>query len=334
MALRTKLPLVTLVSAMSLWTTAAQLVAAERRAAANDSVQTAAFNGSVSPPQRQSVRFGRRTPYVGDQTDQSIALEMRLTLNMRRGNELVGKNQTAIRTKQGRIITTTAVDAGITRAASVAYPESTKQIIGAPDAAAPATPNASNEIVESPPVAQPVQGKTYHCQREPGDRGKLIVTDATGNPPPEHEREIVAQQMDMVGRPNPFAQFLAGRNVAVGDRLEVPKELAQEVFNLSDKLGEVSRFTLTLQNVQSEHGVNCAVFLANVEATSSDASQMRLEVEGPLAVEIDTCRATRAGLIGPIGMSEMRGSYSTAYQVIGTGRLQMSVTSSYREAGR
>ena len=150
--------------------------------------------------------------------------------------------------------------------------------------------------------------------------------------PPTEERDIVAQQMDMVGRPNPFAQFLAGRTIAVGEKLELPKDLAAQIFNLGDKFGEVTRFTLTLQKIQPEGGANCAVFLASVEAVSSDASQMRLQVEGPLVVQVDSCRAVRIGLVGPIGMSETRGSYSTAYQVIGTGRLQMNIASTYREA--
>ena len=79
---------------------------------------------------------------------------------------------------------------------------------------------------------------------------------------------------------------------------------------------------------------NCAVFFANVEAISTDASQMRLQVEGPLVVQVDTCRTARISLIGPIGMSETRGSYSTAYQVIGTGRLQVNMASAYRESRR
>ncbi len=180
----------------------------------------------------------------------------------------------------------------------------------------------------------PVQGKTYQCLRESGETGKLIVTDEAGNRPPADEYDFVAQQMEMVGRDNPLAKFLIGRQVAVGDKLELPKELAHQIFNLGDKFGQVTHFTITLQKVQPENGVNCAVFLASVEAASSDATQMRLQVEGPLVVQVDTCRAERISLDGPIGMSETRGSYSTAYQVIGTGRLQMSIASTFREARR
>jgi hypothetical protein len=245
---------------------------------------------------------------------------------------MLGKNQSTVVTSQRRIMTAVAVEAGITTAMKVAYPEATKQIIGAQEPGVAVAPDGTDANIESPRAPQPVQGKAYLCQREPGENGKLIVTDEAGNEPPADEREIVAQQMDMVGRQNPLAQYLAGREAAVGETLELPKEIAGQIFNLGDKFGEVTRFTLTLQKVQSENGATCAVFLANVEAASSDASQMRLQIEGPLVVQVETCRAAKISLIGPIGMSETRGTYSTAYQVIGTGRLQMNVASTFRQA--
>jgi hypothetical protein len=257
---------------------------------------------------------------------------MKLTLNMRRGNELLGKNQSTVVTNQRRIMTTTAVDGGITSAMKVQYPEATKQIIGAQNPEVAVAPDGTNANIESARAPQPVEGKTYLCQREPGDSGKLIVTDEAGNAPPPEEREMVAQQMEMVGRPNPLAEFLAGREIAVGETLELPKEVASQIFNLGDKFGEVTHFTLTLQKVQREKSANCAIFLANVEAASSDASQMRLQVEGPLVVQLENCRATKISLTGPLGMSETRGTYSTAYQVIGTGRLRMNIASTFRPA--
>ena len=61
--------------------------------------------------------------------------------------------------------------------------------------------------------------------------------------------------MQMVGRPNPLAQFLAGRTIAVGEKIELPSAVASQIFNLGDKFGKVSRFTLTLKKVQTEGGV-------------------------------------------------------------------------------
>jgi hypothetical protein len=61
---------------------------------------------------------------------------------------------------------------------------------------------------------------------------------------------------------------------------------------------------------------------------------MRLQVEGPLVVQIDTCRAVRTELSGPIALSETRGTYSTISHLFGTGRMNMRITSTYGAAQR
>jgi hypothetical protein len=287
-------------------------------------VQQAAFTRSGAGG-AQRIQFARQAAQVGDAVEQTIALDMRLTMTMRQGNDIVGKNQNNVRTNQRRTIIATAIEEGRTTAIKVSYGVATNQIVSG-DVGAKAN--------EPPAHPQPVQGKTYLCRREPGENGKLIVTDAKGERPPTEEYEIVSQQMQMVGRPNPLAQFLAGRVIAVGEKLQLPNEVAAQVFNMGDRLGKVTKFTLTLQKVQAESGVQCAVFLASVEAASHDSTQMRLEIEGPLVVEANTCRARQVSLIGPIGMSESRGTYSAPYQMIGTGRLNISIASAYHDAGR
>ena len=304
-------------------------VAVEPQAVRQAAVQQATFSQTATAEgSPQAIQFGGRPTRVGDQTEQTISLDVRLMLTMRRASELLGKHQSTVRTNQRRIVTTTAVEGGRAMAVTVSYAEATKQVAEVqPASPAPQQPGVSD--VARP---QPVQGKTYLCHREPGEDGKLIVTDESGNPPPAEEYEIVSQQMEMVGRPNPLAKFLSGRTIAVGEKLEVPKEVAAQIFHLGDKFGEVTQFTLTLQRTEGDGEAMRAVFLAAVEAASSDSSQMRLQVEGPLVVDVDSCRAASIGLVGPIGMSETRGSYSTAYQVIGTGRLQLNIASVYRES--
>ena len=79
----------------------------------------------------QTIHFGRQAARVGDRIEQNMSLEMRMKLTMRRENELVGNNQTTVRTKQHRIVVATAVESGMTMAARVQYPEATKQVIAA-----------------------------------------------------------------------------------------------------------------------------------------------------------------------------------------------------------
>ncbi len=295
-------------------------------------VQPASFNRAESAGAPQTVQFGRQGPRVGDQVEQLIALEMRMTTALRQGDQLVEKNETTMRNTQRRAVTTSEVLDGRTQTVLVRYPEATKQMIIGADASQLTADGKSPDA--SSPVAQPVKGKAYRCRREPGDDGKLTVADADGLIPPLEEYMIVAQGMEMVGRPNPLAEFLAGRKVAVGQTLALPKDVADRLFGIGERFGDVSRFDLTLQEVRAENGRACATFRASVDAASNKSSQMRMQVEGPLVIDIDSCRAVRTKLSGPIAMTESRGTYSTAYQLISTGHLTIAIDASYRDADR
>jgi hypothetical protein len=279
----------------------------------------------------QSVRFGQCRAQVGDEVEQTVSLEMRLAASVRQSNRLVAKEQTVMRGEQRRVVTTTDVAAGRPNAVTVRYLKASNQIAqsGGARQEVRATVQAN-----SPALPQPVEGKTYHCRRDGGEMGKLLITDSDGNIPPSAEYEIVAENMEAVGRANPLADFLADRCVAVGETLELPHAAADRLFNLGERFGSVKRFELTLRKTLISDGMRCAMFAASIEAASSGSSQMRLQVEGPLIVQIDTCRAVRAELSGPIALSESRGTYSTAHQLIGTGNLAMRVASDYTRAIR
>jgi hypothetical protein len=288
-------------------------------------IEQTAYTRSESKASAQSVTFARQLAQIGDEVEQNLSLDLKMTMTMRQGNEVAGTSVTTVRTNQRRVLTTTEVNDGRTIAVRVNYPISTKQ-----EAVLDVNETTTHPLI----LPQPVQGRTYLCRRGTEENAELVVTDAHGNVPPTEEYEIVVQQMQMVGRQNPLAQFLAGRTIAVGEQVDLPSGVASQLFNLGDKFGKVSKFTLTLERTQAESSATYAVFKSNVEATANGATQMRLEVEGPLVVDVATCRAQKMALIGPIGMSETRGTYSKTYQLIGTGKLNMSIASSYRDAKR
>jgi hypothetical protein len=315
-----------LITSTSLLTFAAVSIAAEPLPTAGSStVKRASFDRSVSREDLDRVKFAKQAARVGDEVEQTLALEMRLATMLRQGNQIGEKSRTVARNEQRRVVTTTHVEADRALAVRVRYVAAAKLLSASEGAQGSA---------ETSTTVQPVAGKTYLCQREPGKDGKLAITDEVGTIPPTDEYEILAQHMEMVGRPNPLAEFLAGKSIAVGETLELPREVAGKIFNLGNQLGDVTRFTLTLDKLEAHQQSTQATFIARVEATSNNASQMRLEMHGLLVVETDTCRALKVDLSGPIAMSETRGSYSTSYQVIGTGQLKMSVVSSYRDAKR
>jgi len=271
-----------------------------------------------------AVRFARQSPEVGDQVEQAISVELRMTTTERRGMEVTGQSRSVMRNAQRRVITTSDVADGQTTGVKLRYVTATRQMGRSQDGSEP-------DAEQAPTERQPVDGKVYECRRA-GDA--LIVTDARGGIPPLGEYEIVARHMEMLGHANPLADFLVGRTVYVGQRVSLPSEVAERLLGMGDRLGKVTRFDLTLTGTATERGAACAVFQADVEAVSNDSSQMRLDVSGPLVVETDSCRAVRVELTGPIGMSETRGSYSNKYYLIGTGNMAVSLQSAYHDVRR
>lgn len=293
-------------------------------------IHKTSFERNTTPPTARSVTFGQYAHRVGDQVEQTVSLGMRMTTRLRQGSQLVAKNESTMRGHQRRLIVTTDVDSGRATAVRVHFLQAAKQFTHAAGSAPPAATGSGSKPSSFAP--QPVEGKTYICRREGGEEGQLTITDADGNIPPLSEYDIVAQNMEMVGRHNPLGQFLTSRSVAVGETLILPQEAADRLFNLGERFGEVRRFELTLRGVALEEGTECAVFAARIEAASNDSSQMRLQVDGPLLVQTSTCRAVRAELAGPLALSESRGSFSTAQQLIGTGQLTVRMAVVYGAA--
>ena len=236
---------------------------------------------------------------------------------------MVEQAKTALRRQQRRIVTTTHVADGMPVAVLVRYAEAAKQIAAGSD-------RGQLRRVED--------GVRSRCKARrivaAATASALLITDEAGEIPPLDEYEIVALNMESLGRPNPLADFLAGRTLTVGQKLALPHEVAEKLMGLGGELGKVTRFDLTLTEITPIDGATCAVFHASIEAASNDSSQMRLAVEGPLAIEVDTCRAVQASFTGPIGMSETRGSLSATYQMAGTGKMTVTIASKYNDVAR
>lgn len=285
-------------------------------------VEPASYDRAAPAAAGQRVGFGRREPQVGDQLEQNLLVTLRLDTMVRQNSQVLEQAKTVLRRQQRRVVTTTHVNQGRAVAVLVRYVEATKEI---------ASGDADGKLGETTLAAQPVQGKAYRVRR---DGEALRITDDAGAVPPLDEYEIVALNMESLGRPNPLADFLAGQTLTVGQRIALPNEVAEKLMGLGGEMGQVTRFELTLLNVAKINGRDCAVFQATIEAASIDSSQMRLAVEGSLAIEIDTCRAIDADFSGPIGMSETRGSLTETYQMTGTGKMAVRISSKYSDFER
>jgi hypothetical protein len=257
---------------------------------------------------RTTVTFGRRAPQVGDQVEQNVEVELALRTLTRQGTKVLERGEQRLTRTQRRVITADRIESGRTQAAHVKFL------------------TAQRQIDDEPKTNEPVVGKTYHCQRD-GER--LVVNTADGKLPPLDEFQLVTPCMEMLGRVNPLTDFLAERSIAVGEKVTLPEEIAGELLGADDEFGKAERFEMTLVKCEKVDGRECAVFQAEIEASGSGTSQMRLLVTGPLVIEVPTCRAVSADFKGPIGMSEVQGTFGARYQVDATGTLRVAVSSKY-----
>ena len=93
----------------------------------------------------------------------------------------------------------------------------------------------------------------------------------------------------------------------------------------------MQRFDLTLREIKTVNSRRCAVFQILLEATDHKMGQMRMQLEGPMAVEIASCRSVAAELTGPIGVAKAVVGPGTTYHMTGAGRLKVTIDSSYED---
>lgn len=277
------------------------------------SIATLALLAWAATAAAQTLTFDNRAPAVGDAVQQSVRVEMRLESTARQGAEVIESTTSAIDREQTRRVTATEVAGERVVGAEVRFFNATATHDGAAE-------------------QQPIAGKAYRCHRESDER--LTITTPDGQLPPMNEYELVARAMESLGTASPLAEFLAGRTVRVGERLELPAELAQRALGFDSRMGEVDRFVLKLTEVESVESRRVGRFDAEIEAHGATSQQMRLIVAGAFHVEEATCRVVSADLSGPIAMSGARGGKVGAYTLDGRGKMRLAIKAQYRDARR
>lgn len=267
---------------------------------------------TASPLTAQSITFGQPAPRVGDRLDQSVTVRMQLSSTLRQAAEVIEQQESDVTRTQVRRVTATALDGARVTAAEVTF-------------------GVSKAARDGAEVTDPIAGKSYRCWRE-GDQ--LRITTADGDLPDLEEFELVARAMNSLGTPSALAGFLAGKTVAVGEKLELPREAAQLALGFDPALGDVAGFRLHLREVRTTGPTPVGVFDAEVEATGSGSQQMRLIIEGTVAINGPQCRIVEANMTGPIAMSGLQGPASQGYQLDAKGKMTLAIASRYADARR
>lgn len=174
------------------------------------------------------------------------------------------------------------------------------------------------------PVDEPVAGKTYTVSRN-GD--ELLVSSTDGSTPGKDEADYLARVMDGVGRPNALGRFLHGRELTRGTWIDVPADVAREIFGFRDAVGEVASLKLALHETHSTPRGRYAVLNAQMTARSPEEPHMAMRIEGQMQLDIETCRLVGFVWEGPVTLSEKRGQGATAMLLSGAGSLAVEMQS-------
>jgi hypothetical protein len=154
-------------------------------------------------------------------------------------------------------------------------------------------------------LRDPVAGKSYLATR----RGQnLVITDLDGRAVPEDERAIVASSLESFGRANPLATFMNGRQIAVGQTIQVPGTVAQTIFSAWRDMVEIDNFELTLTGLDTVDGHRCGVFAATVRGSAPGQPAQPTLLRGKILMELNSCRLPSLEFSGPIHLSQTQAS--------------------------
>ncbi len=239
---------------------------------------------------------------VGQQIWQHVTVVANTVTTYEQASQTISQRHRNVTSEQIRRLLVLEADVTATRRARVTYEKAKHTIL---------------ERGHQPEFrTQPVSDKTYVVSRPNQD---LSVTYEDGSSPPAEEIEIVETNLQGFGRPNPLAQFLDSRTLQVGETVELPRDLANELVGWNSEYGIVQRVTLRLAKVTDFAGAKCAVFDARIQGTPTSDQREPTSMEGQMTVEVATCRALSTNMTARLDIAEERGPAGHRFNVSNRG---------------
>jgi hypothetical protein len=280
----------------------------------------------------ESCRFRYRPPQVGEDAQQTVESNLQLTVSMQMSGQVIDSFDQKVDRKHSRHLTVLRSNEDRILLAKVTYQ------------ATQLTTTTKGE--PAPVVEHPIVGKTYLVARPEKD-GELSITYEDGTTPPEQELAVVRANVDGIGRPNKLGQYFHGRTVKIGQVLQLPNELANEVMGLRDAVGKVTRFEMRLvgtrqikrggqddSSTTAKPPIECAVIEIAIDAGQPEKEGMKLQVRGEVVMEINTCRTHAAKFGGPVAVTELRGPPGHQFTVAGHGKMNVAIRSDHADVRR
>ncbi|HYO26202.1 MAG TPA: hypothetical protein VEQ85_14775 [Lacipirellulaceae bacterium] len=296
-------------------------------------VQPASAEAPLSATPGPRVKFQQRETAAGDRVVQRLGMHLSVETKIVQSGQIAHQSTSDIRSQQQRTIDVLEVTEGRAARARVSF-QTARRLT--PDSEPSATQRPASGLAGAAAddlPRLPTEGKAYLLAR---DGEQLSVTDPQGAIPPQAEFVLVAEAMEGLGKPNPLALVLAGREVAVGQRLFVPREMAKSLLGLGGpELASVHRFELTLDRLAppATRGAEAlAVFKVTIEVRPEDAGELAVILHGEMAVEPTGCRLTAVDLAGPVHVSTIERTELGIYQYTMDGDLRVAIRSAYGAA--
>ena len=294
--------------------------------AAGQADALAAPNGAPRQSAK-TVLFQQQPARVGDRVAQHVTAALDLKTTILQSDQLANQSEATLGRQQKRFIEVTEVVDGRVRSAQVTFP------------LARLTAPKNNETGNNEPAnieagqetILPVEGNSYTVTRQ-GEQ--LIVADSSGSIPPLREFAIVLQSLQTLGLPSPLAKFLLGRTVQVGERLQLPRQIAEEMMGFDDHLGQVNQFVMELKELRQVDNQPCAVFGAMIEAKGDPENPVLMKVQGEVIIRTDSCRTVSAELSGPLSMSANEKTDQGSFRVTAEGSMRVAIRSQYGYAAK
>lgn len=258
----------------------------------------------------ESCRFQFVPARVGDIGSQELDFLIDLKLTVEHQDGELFRSQKSVERVQTRWTTVLEVDRDVATVVAVRFDRANE------------TQMSDNKPAKA--VDDPVAGKTYQIAR----RGEaLAITGLDGKAPSQPEIDYLTRSMDSVGRPNALGRFLHGRELIVGKPIDVPPEIAAEIFGFRDAIGEVASLTLGLSQLHRTANGNFAILNAQMTAHSPEEPRLSMRIDGQMQVDIDTCRVVGFVWEGPVTLSEVRGEGRQAMTLNGLGTVAVEMRS-------
>lgn len=276
---------------------------------------------SVAPEARPAaagadqVTFAQQAAQVGDRVAQTLGVELQIHTTITQAGQQAHQGQTSLKRRQQRFVEVLEIANGRVRRAHVTFPLAR---VTSPE----------NEDPEQETV-QPVEAKSYFVTRD-GER--LLVTDTAGAIPAQAEFEIVVTSLQNLGQPNPLIKFLLNRTIRIGDRLQLPQAIAEQLMGFGDQFGKVEQFELALKSIEEIDGQRCAVFGSTIEAVGEPANPVRIKAFGQVVIQAATCRVVRAELSGPLTLSSAEHTPAGSFEYKAQGNMRLAVQAQYGHA--